>query len=113
MSNLNGYTNNDLNGTAYDAGNVSRPMETYDGLIRFIERFPLRIVVCLVGLSLLMQLAGLRDGLSGEGILWATLGYIVGFFVVLGEAVYGRLTRLVKDLLIRAVMIAEENSAQL
>lgn len=115
MSTLNGYDNGaNLNNVApIDNGGISRPMETYDGLIRFIERFPLRLVICFVGLSLLLTLAGWRDTLSGDAMMKATLAYIVGFFVVLGEAVFGKLTRLIKDLLIKAVIIAEENSAQL
>ena len=114
MSNLNGYDNGtNLNNVPFDRNGFRRPMENYDGLIRFIERFPLRLVICFAGLSILMMLAGWRETLSGDAMMRATLGYIVGFFVVLGEAAFGKLTRLIKDLLIRLVIVAEENSAQL
>lgn len=112
MSNLSGYNNG--YDQSYADGGINRPMEGYDTLIRFIDRFPLRIVIVLIGFSLLLRLAAWSDTLSsGEAMMNASFAYIIGFFVTLAEAVWGRLTRLIKDLLIRAVMIAEENSSQL
>lgn len=113
MSNLNGYNGNDLNSTATGSDDIKRPMETYDGLIRFVESFPLRLVIVIIGLSFLLQLASWRNTLSGDALMDATLGYIVGFFVVLGEAVCGKLTRFIKDIILRIIIRAEENSAQL
>lgn len=109
MADINAYDNNG----ATNGNDIRRPKEVYDDIIRFIEAFPLRLVVALVGLSLLMQLAHARDSMTGMDILYATLGYIVGFFVLLGEIACGKVTRLIKDLLIRAVMMAEQNAAEL
>ena len=110
----NGYNNYQNGGIDYpNDGNVRRPMEGYDTLIRVIDRFPLRLVIVFIGLSLLLNLATFRDTLSGEGMMYATFGYIIGFVIVAAEALTGTLTRLIKDILIRIVMLAEENSAQL
>lgn len=113
MSNLNGYDQNLNNGYTGGGNDIQRPMEGYDTLIRFIDRFPLRLIIVFVGISLLLQLAGAREEMEGDAMMNATLGYIVGFFLVLAEAATGTVTRIIKDLLIRLVMIAERNSAEL
>lgn len=102
----------DTNMTQFDEnGNeVRRPTGTYDNLIVFIEKFPLRLVICFAGLCMLLNLAIARDGMSGDALWGATLGYIFGFFVVLGEAVFGKVTRLIKDILLRIVISAEKNA---
>lgn len=89
---------------------IQRPAGTYDNVILFIERFPLRLVIVLAGFGLLWQLALYRDTLTSDALMSATLGYIVGFFVVVAEAVTGFLTNLIKGLLLGIVMRAEENS---
>lgn len=89
---------------------IQRPAGRYDNVILFIERFPLRLVIVMAGLGLLWQLAVYRDTLTSDALMNATLGYIVGFFVVAAEAVTGFLTHIIKGLLLGIVMRAEENS---
>lgn len=89
---------------------LRRPQGEYDPLVRFILWFPLRLVIVLAGLALILRLAFARDGMTGDALWGATLGYIVGFFLVLAEAVYGKLTWLIKSLLLRAVMSAEDRA---
>jgi len=89
---------------------IRRPVGTYDNVIVFIERFPLRIVVFFVGIGLIMHLAVASNDMSGDALFGAMLGYIVGFILVFAELVLGKLTRFIKDMLIRIVMTAEKNS---
>lgn len=105
---------NDLNysgGYTPDGGDdIQRPSGRYDNIVLWIERFPLRIFVVLFGCSMLLRLAGSIDHMMGAQALYATLGYIVGFFVVLAELVLGKVTRLIKDILLRIVIRAERNA---
>ena len=102
--------NIDRNNTPTQENDIRRPVGTYDNVIVFIEKFPLRIVLVFAGLGLILNLAFARDGMSGDAAIAATLGYIVGFCIVFWELACGKITRRIKDLLIRAVMIAEKNS---
>lgn len=89
---------------------VRRPVGTYDNVIIFIERFPLRIVIFFAGLGLILTLAASCDNLSGDALFAGMLGYLVGFVLVFAELLTGKLTRLIKDMLIRIVMRAEKNA---
>lgn len=97
-----------FDGTGGD--DIRRPQGEYDDLVRFIVKFPLRLFIVFGGIALLLYLAMCRDNMTGDALWGATIGYIVGFFVILGEAVYGKLTWLIKSLLLRAVMRAEDKS---
>lgn len=89
---------------------LRRPKGTYDNLIVFIEMFPLRIFVVLAGMGFLLWFIFQSENFTPEGMLLADLAYLLGFGIVVVEAITGFATRLIKDALLRIVMRAERNS---
>jgi len=96
-----------------NGGDIKRPRGKYDNLILFVERFPLRLFVVIIGLSVCMNyhmhLGELTYVIPGAPF-GASLLYLLMGVALFGEMFTGWLTRHIKDFIIRRIMRAEENA---
>lgn len=95
---------------------LSRPQGRYDNVIRFIEIFPLRVVLVIAGMcittNLRTHMAELRYLIPPQPFGVTFLILILGC-ATLWELGTGSLTGILKERLIKAVMKAEENASLL
>lgn len=92
---------------------LRRPTGRYGNLILFVERFPLRLFVVIIGLSICLKYySHIRDltYVIPGAPFGATLLYLLMAAALFGEMLTGWLTRHIKDLIIRRIMRAEEDA---